>query len=61
MASTSNVIDAAIRFARTNPELVAYARAAAPRAGRSVDQLLREAIERVRAELEEPAPREQAG
>ena len=60
MSDTANVIDAAVRFARSNPELVAYARAEAPRAGRSVEQLLRDAIERVRAETEAQDARERA-
>jgi hypothetical protein len=43
------VIDAALRFARSNPDLLRYAHANAGRAGRSPDDLLREAIERVAA------------
>lgn len=42
------VVDAAVRFARSNPELVAYARVAAAATGRSVDDLLLDAIERLR-------------
>ena len=61
MDDQSNVIDAAVRFARTNPELVALARAEAPRAGRSVDQLLWDAVERVRAEIEARERLERAG
>jgi hypothetical protein len=41
------VIDAALRFARSNPDLLRYAHENAGRAGVSVDDLLREAIERV--------------
>jgi hypothetical protein len=41
------VIDAALRFARSNPDLVRYASENAHTAGASVDDLLREAIERV--------------
>jgi hypothetical protein len=41
------VIDAALRFARSNPDLVRYASEKAVTAGASVDDLLREAIERV--------------
>lgn len=41
------VIDAALRFARSNPELLRYAHENAGAAGVSVDDLLREAIERV--------------
>jgi hypothetical protein len=41
------VIDAALRFARSNPDLVRYASDKADTAGASVDDLLREAIERV--------------
>lgn len=43
------VIDAALRFARANPDLLRYARENAGGAGVSVDELLREAIERVAA------------
>jgi hypothetical protein len=43
------VIDAALRFARSNPDLLRYAHENASRAGRSVDDLLRQAIERVAA------------
>jgi hypothetical protein len=43
------VIDAALRFARSNPDLLRYAHANAGRAGRSADDLLREAIKRVAA------------
>lgn len=41
------VIDAALRFARSNPDLVRFASQNAGTAGASVDDLLREAIERV--------------
>jgi hypothetical protein len=43
------VIDAALRFARSNPDLLRFAHASANQAGRSADDLLREAIERVAA------------
>lgn len=50
MSSTPTVvIDASLRFARTNPELVACAVEAAVSTGRSVDSLLLEAVARVRA------------
>lgn len=41
------VVDAALRFARSNPELLRYAQENARRAGVSVDDLLRDAIDRV--------------
>jgi hypothetical protein len=41
------VIDAALRFARSNPDLLRYAHENAGRAGVSVDDLLRRAIQRV--------------
>jgi hypothetical protein len=41
------VIDAALRFARSNPELVRYAHDNAGVAGTSVDDLLNQAIDRV--------------
>ena len=47
------VIDAALRFARSNPELLRYAHANAGTAGASVDDLLREAIDRVVASRQE--------
>lgn len=47
------VIDAALRFARSNPDLLRYAQENAGRAGLSVDDLLREAIERVVASRRE--------
>jgi hypothetical protein len=43
------VIDAALRFARSNPDLLRYAHENAGPAGASVDDLLLEAIERVDA------------
>ncbi len=49
MSSQPNgvVIDAALRFARSNPELMCFALENAARAGTPVDDLLREAIDRV--------------
>ena len=44
-----NVIDAALRFVRSNPELVRFAEAGAPGAGRSVDALLADAVARFRS------------
>ncbi|MEO8899819.1 MAG: hypothetical protein ABI352_05565 [Candidatus Dormibacter sp.] len=41
------VIDAALRFAKSNPELVRYAHEQAGAAGTTADDLLREAIDRV--------------
>ena len=62
MSDANNVIDARLRFARSNPELLAFAQQAAPGAGRGVDELLRDAIARVRAELEpDDAARTAAG
>lgn len=43
------VIDAALRFAKSNPDLLRYAHENAGRAGRSADDLLHEAIDRVAA------------
>lgn len=43
------VIDAALRFVRSNPELVRYAERNALTSGASVDDLLRDAIARVAA------------
>lgn len=58
---SGSVIDASLRFARSNPEVLAYARVAAARTGRSVDQLLVEAVERVRAARSVPAVAQQQG
>ena len=55
----ARIIDAAVRFLRTNPELVAYARRAAPQAGRSVDELLADAVARLRASGAQPVAQEQ--
>ena len=44
------VIDTALRFARSNPELLHYAHQNAGAPGCSVDDLLRQAIDRVVAE-----------
>ena len=52
MSHEAVVIDAGVRFARSNPEVLAYARNAAAELGRSVDDLLRDAVHRVRAECE---------
>ncbi|MBV8195573.1 MAG: hypothetical protein JOY80_08600 [Candidatus Dormibacteraeota bacterium] len=49
MDDQPRIIDAAIRFARSNPEVLAYATQSAPATGRSVDQLLLDAIERMRS------------
>jgi hypothetical protein len=50
------VIDAALRFARSNPDLLRFAHENAGAAGASVDDLLREAIERVVASRREGDP-----
>lgn len=52
MSDGTNIIDAALRFARSNPELVDCARQGATDSGRSVDDLLLEAIGRVRAAID---------
>jgi hypothetical protein len=48
MATKARVIDAAVRFLRTNPEVLAYARSAAPATGVSVDGILADAVKRLR-------------
>jgi hypothetical protein len=50
MQTQGVVIDAAVRFLRTNPELVAYARSEAAAAGQSVEALLADAVARIRDE-----------
>lgn len=52
MAHDAKIIDAATRFLRTNPELLAHAQSAAPSTGCGVEQLLHNAVIRVRAEME---------
>ena len=52
MNGGTNVIDAALRFARSNPELVACARDGASHSGRSVDELLLDAVVRLRNAVE---------
>jgi hypothetical protein len=46
---TNNVIDASLRFARSDPELLRYASESAEEVGMAVDDLLRDAITRVAA------------
>lgn len=53
MNGGTNVIDAALRFARSNPELVNCAREGAISSGRSVDDLLLEAVARLRDAVEQ--------
>ena len=53
MNGGTTIIDAALRFARTNPQLVECAREGALESGRSIDDLLLEAIARMRAAIEE--------
>jgi len=48
MAAQARIIDAAVRFLRTNPDLLAYARSAAPSTGLSVDAILADAVRRLR-------------
>ena len=49
MTSEGRVIDVAVRFLRTNPELIAYAHGAAPGAGKSVQELLEDAVALIRS------------
>ena len=53
MSSGTNIIDAALRFARSNPELVDCAREGALYGGRSVDDLLLDAVARLRNAVEQ--------
>jgi len=52
MTSEGRVIDVAVRFLRTNPELIAYAHGAAPGAGKSVQELLEDAVALIRSGAE---------
>ena len=53
MNGGTNVIDAALRFARSNPELVDCAREGARYGDRSVDELLMDAVARLRNAAEQ--------
>ncbi len=46
-SQSGKVIDATLRFARSNPELLAYANDNAAQLAMTVDDLLRQAIDRV--------------
>jgi hypothetical protein len=46
---TNKVIDASLRFAKSDPELLRYASESAEEVGMAVDDLLRDAITRVAA------------
>ncbi len=52
MEMQPRVIDAALRFLRTNPEVLEYARSAAPESGMSVDDILLDAVRRLRESAE---------
>ncbi|MBV9101070.1 MAG: hypothetical protein JOZ46_11160 [Candidatus Dormibacteraeota bacterium] len=58
MDTDCTVIDAAVRFLRTNPELVACARAGAEGTGLSVEELLAETVRRARSAAETVAEEE---
>ena len=60
MTSEGRVIDAAVRFLRTNPDLIAYAHGAAPGAGKSVQELLEDAVALIRSGAEAVAQEEMA-
>lgn len=49
------VIDAAVRFLRSNPQMLAYAQAGAAANGVSVEALLADTVARVRAETGDSA------
>lgn len=58
MPRNARVIDASLRFLRTNPQLVAYAHAASAQTGRSVDELLLDAASRCASGREAVAQQE---
>ena len=60
MTSEGRVIDAAVRFLRTNPELISYAHGAAPGVGLTVQELLEDAVARIRSDCEAVAQEEMA-
>jgi hypothetical protein len=51
MTEATNIIDAAVRFLRSNPALLACAQAEAGRGGITVDGLLRDTVARARGEV----------
>ena len=53
MEQRGQIIDAAVRFLRTNPQLLAYAQSAAAASGVSVDALLADTVARARGEVPE--------
>lgn len=58
MGTDCTVIDAAVRFLRTNPDLIARARSGAAETGLTVDELLRETVRRARSAAEAVAEEE---
>ena len=58
MDTECTVIDAAVRFLRSNPALLAYARSNAAETGMTVDQLLAETVRRARSAAEAVAEEE---
>jgi hypothetical protein len=52
----TRVIDCAVRFLRTNPEVMAYAASAAPATGLGIDAILADAVRRLRSSAEPEQP-----
>lgn len=59
MLQNAAIIDAATRFLRSNPELLAFARRGAGETGQPVDELLTDAVRRIRRSGFEAIPKEQ--
>ncbi len=59
MSSPARVIDLSVRFLRSNPEVVAYAGSAALDCGLSVDDILRDAVRRLRESAGEAVAQEE--
>jgi hypothetical protein len=59
MPQNAAIIDAATRFLRSNPELLAFARRGAGETGQPVDELLTDAVRRIRRSGFEAIPKEQ--
>ncbi len=55
---TNNVIDASLRFAKSDPELLRYARDNAEKVGMAMDDLLRDAIASIAAVRAAEQPQE---